>query len=105
VDEAISAVEEQRPPVVALGNLAGISDPGPFLEVTLEEWERVFAVNVRGAFLTTRRVLPGMIDRHLGRIVCVSSISAQRGGGTLVLTQGAAARSRRVAPRSAAITR
>jgi 2-hydroxycyclohexanecarboxyl-CoA dehydrogenase len=82
VDEAISAVEEQLPPVVALGNLAGISDPSPFLEVTLEEWERVFAVNVRGAFLTTRRVLPGMIDQHLGRIVCVSSISAQRGGGT-----------------------
>jgi len=82
VDAAIAAVESQLPPVVALGNLAGISDPTPFLEVTLEQWERVFAVNVRGAFLVTRRVLRGMIDRHLGRIVSVSSVSAQRGGGT-----------------------
>jgi NAD(P)-dependent dehydrogenase (short-subunit alcohol dehydrogenase family) len=82
VDRAITAVEEQLPPVVALGNLAGISSPTPFLEVTAEEWDRVFAVNARGTFLVTRRVLPGMVDRHLGRIVSVSSVSAQRGGGT-----------------------
>jgi NAD(P)-dependent dehydrogenase (short-subunit alcohol dehydrogenase family) len=82
VSAAVAAVEEQLPPVVALGNLAGISCPTPFLDTTPAEWDRVFAVNTRGAFLVTRRLLPGMIDRRLGRIVSVSSVSAQRGGGT-----------------------
>ena len=82
VSAAVAAVEEQLPPVVALGNLAGISCPTAFLDTTPAEWDRVFAVNTRGAFLVTRRLLPGMIDRRLGRIVSVSSVSAQRGGGT-----------------------
>jgi NAD(P)-dependent dehydrogenase (short-subunit alcohol dehydrogenase family) len=37
---------------------------------------------MRGTFLVTRRVVPGMLERGLGRIVSVSSVSAQRGGGT-----------------------
>lgn len=82
VDTAISRVEGNMPPVVALANIAGISSPTPFLEVTTEEWDRVLAVNLRGTMLTSQRLLQGMIDRHLGRIVNVSSVSAQRGGGT-----------------------
>src|SRR4051794_33284112 len=65
VSAAVAAVEEQLPPVVALGNLAGVSSPTPFLDTTPAEWDRVFAVNTRGAFLVTRRLLPGMIDRRL----------------------------------------
>lgn len=82
VDSAVREVERRLPPVVGLANLAGISSPTPFLEVTPEEWDRVFAVNMRGTYLVTQRVLPGMIERSLGRIVSVSSVSAQRGGGT-----------------------
>ena len=37
---------------------------------------------MRGTFIVSQRVLHGMIERRLGRIVSVSSISAQRGGGT-----------------------
>jgi 2-hydroxycyclohexanecarboxyl-CoA dehydrogenase len=60
----------------------GISSPTPFLETTAAEWDRVHAINLRGAFLVARAALPGMIERRLGRIVSLSSISAQRGGGT-----------------------
>jgi 2-hydroxycyclohexanecarboxyl-CoA dehydrogenase len=52
------------------------------MDETVEGWDRVFAVNMRGTFLVTQRVLQGMIDRKLGRIVSISSVSAQRGGGT-----------------------
>ena len=70
------------PPIVALANLAGISSPTTFMETTVEEWDKVFAINMRGTFIVSQRVLKGMIERKLGRIVSISSISAQRGGGT-----------------------
>ena len=82
VDAAITEVEASLPPIVGLANLAGISSPTPFMEETVEGWDRVFAVNVRGTFVVTQRVLGGMIERRLGRIVSISSVSAQRGGGT-----------------------
>ena len=82
VDAAITAVEASVPPIVALVNLAGISSPTEFMQETKEAWDRVFAVNMTGTFLVTQRALHGMIERKLGRVVSISSISAQRGGGT-----------------------
>jgi 2-hydroxycyclohexanecarboxyl-CoA dehydrogenase len=81
VDAAVSAVERDLPPVAALVNNAGITAPTRFLEIDEEEWDRIFDVNVRGTYLVTRRVLPGLIDRGYGRIVNFSSVSAVRGGG------------------------
>jgi 2-hydroxycyclohexanecarboxyl-CoA dehydrogenase len=82
VDAAVAAVEAAMPPIVGLANVAGISSPTAFMDETVEGWDRVFAVNVRGTFVVTQRVLHGMIERGVGRIVSVSSVSAQRGGGT-----------------------
>ncbi|PYQ31238.1 MAG: hypothetical protein DMF56_04885 [Acidobacteria bacterium] len=56
-------------------NNAGMIDPAPLVDTTIEQWDRMFAVNVRGAFLTSRRALPSMIERKRGAIVNVSSIS------------------------------
>ncbi|MGY1823966.1 SDR family NAD(P)-dependent oxidoreductase [Geodermatophilus sp. SYSU D00079] len=81
VDAALAVLDGALPPVGALVNNAGITSPVPFLEVTGEEWDRVFAVNVRGAFNVTRRLAPGMAERGFGRIVFLSSVSAERGGG------------------------
>jgi NAD(P)-dependent dehydrogenase (short-subunit alcohol dehydrogenase family) len=81
VDAAIARVEAALPPVIGLANVAGISSPVDFLEVTTAEWDRIFDVNVRGAFLVTRRVVPAMVAAGVGRIVSVSSVSGQRGGG------------------------
>ena len=81
VDSALGVLDGSLPPVGALVNNAGITSPTPFLEVTGGEWDRIFAVNVRGAYNITRRVAPGMAERGFGRIVFLSSVSAERGGG------------------------
>ena len=81
VESALAALDGSAPPVGALVNNAGITSPTPFLEVTGQEWDRMFAVNVRGAYNITRRVAPGMAERGFGRIVFLSSVSAERGGG------------------------
>lgn len=81
VDTAITRVESSLPPVGALVNNAGITSPTPFLEAGTAEWARIFDVNVTGTYLVTRRVVPGMVERGFGRVVNLSSVSAQRGGG------------------------
>jgi 2-hydroxycyclohexanecarboxyl-CoA dehydrogenase len=82
VNAALAEVEGSMPPILGLVNLAGISSPTEFMAETVEGWDRVFAINMRGTFVVTQRVLTGMIERKMGRIVSISSISAQRGGGT-----------------------
>ena len=69
------------PPVGALANIAGITSPVPFLETTLDLWNKVMAVNATGTYLVTKAFLPDMIEQGFGRIVNMSSVSAQRGGG------------------------
>ena len=81
VQGALAALDGSTPPVGALVNNAGITSPTRFLDVTGEEWDRIFAVNVRGAYNITRRVAPDMVRRGFGRIVFLSSVSAERGGG------------------------
>lgn len=77
-----AAVDAGRlPPVGALVNIAGITSPVPFLETTLELWRKVLDVNATGTYLVTRAFLPAMLDQGWGRIVNMSSVSAQRGGG------------------------
>jgi NAD(P)-dependent dehydrogenase (short-subunit alcohol dehydrogenase family) len=61
-----------------------INDAGTYVSKRIErmterDWDRVFAVNVRGAFLTTRRAVKNMIARRSGAIVNVSSISGVLG--------------------------
>jgi NAD(P)-dependent dehydrogenase (short-subunit alcohol dehydrogenase family) len=81
VESALAALDGSLPPAGALVNNAGITSPIPFLESTGEEWDRLYAVNVRGAYNITRRIAPGMVERGFGRIVFLSSVSAERGGG------------------------
>ena len=81
VESALAALDASAPPVGALVNNAGITSPVKFVDVTGEEWDRVFAVNVRGAYNITRRVVPKMVESGFGRVVFLSSVSAERGGG------------------------
>lgn len=69
------------PPIGALANIAGITSPVFFLDTTLELWNKVMAVNATGTYLVTKAFLPAMLDSGWGRIVNMSSVSAQRGGG------------------------
>lgn len=81
VQAAVTSLDASAPPVGALVNNAGITSPVKFVDVTGEEWDRVFAVNVRGAYNITRLVVPTMVERGFGRVVFLSSVSAERGGG------------------------
>lgn len=59
-----------------LVNNAGYLEMSPVVDMSLEEWERVFAVDARGVFLCCRAVLPSMMELRYGRIVTVASIAA-----------------------------
>jgi NAD(P)-dependent dehydrogenase (short-subunit alcohol dehydrogenase family) len=76
VETAVAAVTAQLGAITVLFNHAGSIVIKPFLETSLEEWERLMAVNVRSMFLVTKAVLPHMILAGGGSIVCTSSISA-----------------------------
>jgi 3-oxoacyl-[acyl-carrier protein] reductase len=62
-----------------LVNNAGIVENEIMLAMEPEQWHRVIDVNLNGFFYCTRRVIEGMVINHHGRIVNLSSISAQMG--------------------------
>ena len=65
--------------VSILINNAGVAGPvAPLVDVTLPDWEGVFAVNVRGIFLMCRAFLPAMIKRETGDIINLASVSGKR---------------------------
>src|SRR5829696_2634692 len=67
--------------VDALINNAGISQPVKFMEIQPENYDAVLDVNLRGTLYMSQAVVPQMRQQRSGSIVCMSSVSAQRGGG------------------------
>jgi len=98
VDDAVGAVRSELGPVELLVTSAGISRFEPFLEITLESWNRIIEVNLTGTFHCVQAIIPDMVAAGWGRIVTISSSSAQRGsprmahyaaskGGVITLTK------------------
>ncbi|HKA85366.1 MAG TPA: 3-oxoacyl-ACP reductase FabG [Acidimicrobiales bacterium] len=79
VNGAVQRVREALGPVLVLVNNAGLSGFTPFLKISDELWDRIMAVNLSGPFYVTQAVLPDMIEAGWGRIVNISSSSAQGG--------------------------
>jgi 3-oxoacyl-[acyl-carrier protein] reductase len=75
IERLFAEVEARFGDCDVLVNNAGMIDPRPLLDTTPERWDRMFAVNVRGTFLASRRALPAMVARRSGAIVNVASIS------------------------------
>jgi 2-hydroxycyclohexanecarboxyl-CoA dehydrogenase len=71
-------VAELGAPVILVNN-AGIEGFARFLDLTLDEWERLLRVNLTGTFLCCQGAVPHMVDAGWGRIVNISSSSAQGG--------------------------
>jgi NAD(P)-dependent dehydrogenase (short-subunit alcohol dehydrogenase family) len=64
-----------------LVNNAGITQPLKIMDIEPENYEAVFDVNLRGTLYMSQAVIPQMRSQKSGSIVCISSVSAQRGGG------------------------
>lgn len=75
VQRVFSEVENEFGPITVLVNNAGIAGPDkPTHELSIEEWEQVQAVNVKGVFLCTKHVIPQMKRAGHGSIINMSSI-------------------------------
>jgi len=74
IEQMATEVEQRLGPVDLLVNNAAVfSPPGPVCETDPDVWWHAVEVNLRGPYLCSRAVLPGMIARHNGRIINVSS--------------------------------
>lgn len=101
VEEAFDKVRSELGPVSVLVTSAGLFGFSPFAEITAEAWARIIDVNLTGTFHCCQIALPDMLAAKWGRIVMISSSSAQRGspfaahyaaakGGVLTLTKSLA---------------
>jgi len=75
VESLRDATHADAGPVSILVNNAGVASSAPLAKVTLEEWNRLMAVNATGTFLCTRAFLPDMLERGRGRVINVASLS------------------------------
>jgi NAD(P)-dependent dehydrogenase (short-subunit alcohol dehydrogenase family) len=62
-------------------NNAGVTQPVKIMEIDAASWDRVLDINLRGVLLLSQAFIPHMRSRRTGSIACMSSVSAQRGGG------------------------
>ncbi|HEX7750980.1 MAG TPA: SDR family NAD(P)-dependent oxidoreductase [Novosphingobium sp.] len=81
---AVETLRDAFGPITILVNNAGVTDFTPFEEITDELWDFVYAVNVRGPMILSQAVLPDMKAAHWGRIVNISSSSAQTGAVNMI---------------------
>jgi 3-oxoacyl-[acyl-carrier protein] reductase len=81
VQDMVDAVCREWGRIDILVNNAGVTQPVKILDTTLEDWDRIVDVNMKGTFLCSKAVVPVMLRQRHGRIVNLSSVSAKRGGG------------------------
>ncbi len=74
VEEMFSSVEKSLGPVDILVNNAGITKDNLFMRMKTDEWDSVIDVNLKGAFLCTRRAVKGMMKNRYGKIINISSV-------------------------------
>ncbi|KQR37447.1 SDR family NAD(P)-dependent oxidoreductase [Microbacterium sp. Leaf159] len=101
VDAALAAIRSDLGPLGVIVANAAVAPNKPFLETTLDDWENTHRINLTGTFNLVQSGLPDLLDAGVGRVVLVSSSSAQRGaprmaayasskGGQLALTKALA---------------
>jgi 2-hydroxycyclohexanecarboxyl-CoA dehydrogenase len=98
VDAALDAVRAALGPIEIMVTSAGIDADEPFTAISADSWERVLRVNLTGTFHCIQAAVPDMLAAKWGRIVTISSSSAQSGapnrahyvaskGGVIALTK------------------
>ena len=83
VQRAVKKCRDALGPITIVVNNAGVTDFTPFEKVTDDLWQFVYQVNVLGTFIVTQEVLPDMKAAKWGRIVNISSSSAQTGTNSM----------------------
>lgn len=91
VTAAVNRAEQELGGLQALVCNAGIAQQKLFTDTTDDDWRRIMAVDLDGAFYACRAALPGMIRRKYGRILLVSSMWGQTGGSCEVAYSAAKA--------------
>ena len=77
IDQKISAIEREVGPIDILVNNAGIQRRGPLETIEESVWREVIETNLTAVFLTTKRVVKGMIDRRSGKIINICSLMSE----------------------------
>jgi 3-oxoacyl-[acyl-carrier protein] reductase len=83
VKAAVEAVSAAFGRIDILVNNAGIDTTSLVVDMPTAMWDEMMAINLRGVFLCTRAVLPGMIERKFGRIISTSSQLAHKGAAEM----------------------
>lgn len=83
VDAALDTVREEFGPIEIMVTSAGLDVFEPFTAISLESWDRMIAVNLTGTFHCLQAAIPDMVAGGWGRIVTISSSSAQSGAERL----------------------
>jgi 2-hydroxycyclohexanecarboxyl-CoA dehydrogenase len=83
VEDAFAKVRSELGPVHVLVTSAGMVDFLAFADITQQAWDRMIAVNLTGTFHCCQVALPDMVEARWGRIVMISSSSAQRGSPSM----------------------
>lgn len=81
--DAVAAVMNQFGRIDILVNNAGITQPVKTLEISGSDYDRILDVSLRGTLYMSQVILSAMVQQNSGSIICISSVSAQRGGGIL----------------------
>src|SRR6478752_7289986 len=79
VEEAFAKVRTELGPVHVLVTSAGAVDWAPFTDISVQSWQRLIDVNLTGTFHCCQVAVTDMLEAGWGRIVMISSSSAQRG--------------------------
>jgi NAD(P)-dependent dehydrogenase (short-subunit alcohol dehydrogenase family) len=82
-EAAVAQIKQQAGRIDILVNNAGITQPRKTLDITGADYDAVLDVSLRGTMYASQAVVPVMLAQNSGSIVCISSVSAQRGGGIL----------------------
>jgi len=82
IEKSFSSLPEEFLAIDVLVNNAGILSNNKSEDTSVEEWNRVIAINLNGVFLLSKLVIPGMKKRGWGRIINTSSVAAKTGGIT-----------------------
>lgn len=85
IEAAVAQTRAQLGPVTIVVNNAALESFAPVAEVTEDDWDRLMAVNLKGAFVLVQTVLPDMVAAGWGRVVNVSAFGAQIGAPNMAL--------------------